>query len=77
MTSIVAGGDDLGGHLTAQSRIAGAIHLAHSAFPEQADDFVGADTRTDSDGHAQVADYTHPRSASGRMVGMVFGPVCR
>ena len=39
-------GQHFEGDITIQARIAGAIHLAHTAGPEQAGDFVGTDSRT-------------------------------
>ena len=34
---------DLDGHIAVQAAVAGAIHLAHAARAQRADDFVGAE----------------------------------
>jgi hypothetical protein len=42
---------DLDRYLTTQSRIAGAIHLAHAAGAEGRDNLIGAETGAGRDGH--------------------------
>ncbi len=50
-------GQHLECHVAAESDVAGAVHLAHSAGPEKTRDFEAADVRTACE-HAGSADYT-------------------
>ena len=45
-----AGAQDLDGDGAAQSRVAGAVDLAHAARSQAVDDFVGADAGSGSEG---------------------------
>ncbi len=43
---------DLDGDGPLQAGVGGAIHLAHAAFAEEADDFMGSQTGTGRERHA-------------------------
>src|SRR5439155_5623893 len=44
-------GQDFDRHFAFQLRVAGAVHLSHSALAEQGGDFIGTELRTGSKSH--------------------------
>ncbi len=46
-----AGGDDLDGHRSVETRIAGAIHLPHAALAKRCQDLVRSEARSSQDRH--------------------------
>ena len=48
------GGQDLDGDVAIESRVAGAIDLAHAARPEGAGDFIRTDAASRAEGHGDA-----------------------